>query len=156
VIGAATVIALDLASDATVAALATGGIWDRPLARDGWRSTPDAYVSGPSRQIRPAVVVTDNGDSDDALGPASARMGFVQVWLHAMNTDPGRNALTALAAAIAARYPDDPVRIVGDIGLGGAEVTYADRLGLIEDPGDDKQLMDYLRLQVSGLEGGSD
>ncbi len=149
-IGAALAIADVLKADAPLMAIATGGVWDRSLARDGWRTTPEAYDPDPPFLLLPSIVVSDSGDVDDPLGALAARTGLVQVWMHAMNTVPGRAAINALASRLYELFTDAEA---DGIGLGGAEITIADRLGITDDPGEEQQILDYIRLQVSGLQG---
>jgi hypothetical protein len=144
--GVAAQIANLLANDAVLAAVLTGGVWTRPLKREGPGATPEAFA--PSGQVRPAAVVRDGGEAADGAGPDGAYLGYPQVFLYAPATANGRAALESAFARIVELLHNASVVGAGESGAG---VRIASRLGIDDDPVLAGTVMDMIRLQVDGL-----
>lgn len=97
-IGLADDIAAYLAANPTLATIASGGIYSRPIkAGRGPNATPDVFLPDPSDparlpQIRPAIVILDGGEVpvNEAI---SLMETFPRVFYFAQDTTAGRNAI---------------------------------------------------------------
>jgi hypothetical protein len=139
-------IASILAGDAQLAAILTGGVWTRPLKREGPGATPEAFA--PTGQVRPAAVVRDGTETADGSGPDTAFLGFPQVFLYAPATASGRLAIDAAVTRIVELLHGATVDGAGETGAG---LRITSRLGIDDDPVMAGTVMDLIRLQVDGL-----
>ena len=146
-----------LATNPGFVAVATGGVWTQPLVppqRDP--SLPDnpgqteAPFDAKNRLVNPAVVVTDEGDAEDPLGPDLAFRGFPLVWFYARPTQQGKDAIASmrsLAVGLLHRwhFPND--------NRTEAVARQRGRLGTRDPPEDEFAAGgDHLRIQVIYLE----
>jgi hypothetical protein len=146
-----------LATNPGFVAVATGGVWSQPLvppqldpALPDHPGQTDAPFDGKGRLVNPAVVVTDEGESEDPTGPDLAFQGFPLVWFYARPTQQGKDAiasLQSLATGLLHRW-----QFATDNGT-GAETRVVGRLGVRDAPEENlPAVVDYLRLQVVFIE----
>jgi hypothetical protein len=137
-----------LTSDGTLTGtLLPGGIYNRPLKREGPGSTDGAWDALDGR-IKGAAVVVDGTDEQTAFGPDGSFVSFPWVYIYA---EPHENGKTRIANAWD--------QIFGLLhkwhfatGNGtDAEVQVIGRLGVMDDPDATDRVMGGMRLQVSGL-----
>ena len=139
-----------LSASSALLAIATGGVWDRPLTRHGPQKTPNAFAATPPHRQLPTVVIPDGGEEADSGGPRGAFFAFPRVWFYA-DDDPNGTGRAALESAVRTAYSDlDGWRYETTTGT-GVEVRIIGRFGVQTDPTDDNRLVDYLRLQADGL-----
>ena len=144
--GIAAQIASLLAGDAQLAAILPGGVWTRPLKREGPGATPEAFAA--TGQVRPAAVVRDGGETADGSGPDTAYLGFPQIFLYAPATANGRAAVESAVARIVELVHGASVAGAGQTGAG---LRIASRLGVDDDPALAGAVVDVVRIQVDGL-----
>ena len=89
----ATVILNRLSGDGTFSGLLPGGVYDRPLKREGDGETPNAFAPTFPYQPRPAAVVVDGSDETDAFGPDGSFMSFPWVYFYAAPTQSGKDTI---------------------------------------------------------------
>lgn len=103
-----TIIRARLAADATLASLAPGGIWDRPIkAGQGQGATPGAFYTDPADparlvRLRRSVYVADGGEVEAIGGPKDAdyelRNTFPRLYIYVDATATGKAALDTIDA----------------------------------------------------------
>jgi hypothetical protein len=123
-------------------------VFNRRLERVGNGATPTAFAPTPPHQVRPSLVVPDEGELNDPLGPQMAFNGFPEVWFYAPTTSNGRQII------------DNAFKKVFDLlnlwqystTLGTGVVLHViGRLGTNDDPVLLGTLVDRMRLQADGL-----
>ena len=137
-----------LTSDGSLTLLLPGGIWTRPLKREGEGATPTAFAPTFPYQPRAAAVVVDGTDESAAFGPDGSFVSFPWVYLYA---EPHENGKATIANAVDQIFgllhgwhfatgngTDCEVRVIG-------------RLAVMDDPDATDRVMGGMRLQVSGL-----
>ena len=137
-----------LTSDGSLTSLLAGGVYTRPLKREGDGATPTAFAPTFPYQPRAAAVVVDGTDEQTAFGPDGAFVSFPWVYLYA---EPHENGKATIANAwdqifglldgwhfATGNGTDCEVRVIG-------------RLGVMDDPDATDRVMGGMRLQVSGL-----
>ena len=137
-----------LTGDGTLGGVLSGGIWTRPLKREGDGNTPGAFTVTPPYRPLPAAVVTDGTDEQTAFGPDGSFQSFPWIYIYAPPHDNGK-------AAIANAWDQMFTLLHGwrfATGNGtDAEVRVIGRLGVLDDePGTDR-VLGGMRLQVTGL-----
>lgn len=146
-----------LTSDSALMALLTGGVYDRPIKRgqtDGAGrvtppgATPQAFASVAPFQPRPAAVIVDGIDESDPFGPAAAYWSFPMIYLYAPPTTSGKETIANAWDLMHSRLHN--WRFGAANGM-GALVSVVGRIGIIDDPEDDKRVLGGMRLQVSGI-----
>lgn len=111
----------------------TGGIWDRPLKREGASHTPEAfYQSEIGKMNRPAGVILDGGMSPHRQVEAipHAYWSFPRVILYA---PASRNGKIAIESAFGRIYDLLHEWWVQTDELSYADVRFADRTGIIDN-----------------------
>lgn len=142
-------IANRLSADEALTAVATGGVWKRPLKREGPGATAAAFFPAPPYQPRPCVVVMDGGEAADGLGPRQAFNGYPTLYLYAPATDNGWTDIANLydrarTVLVGWRFPLPN-------GTGAVVERVAGRVGARDAPELEGALIDTMRLQVNGL-----
>ena len=137
-----------LSGDATFSGLLPGGIYTRPLKREGVGNTPNAFAPTFPYQPRAAAVVVDGTDEQTAFGPDGSFTSFPWVYLYAEPHDNGKatiaNAWDQLFSLLHGWHfatgngTDCEVRVIG-------------RLAVMDDPDATDRVMGGMRLQVTGL-----
>lgn len=96
------IIANYLAADATLlgslgvngySGILQGGIWTRPLKRQGFGATPEAFwLSDKGRLVRPSAVILDGDDRDhpQALSIPTAYNQEIIIYIHVPSTATGK------------------------------------------------------------------
>lgn len=126
----------------------TGGVYDRPLSRDGEGATPNAFAPSFPYQQRPAAVVADGTDQADPLGPDGSFHSFPWVYFYAPRTAQGKDTIAdAWDAAFALLHG---WRFATGNNT-GALVKVISRLAVMDDPEDTQRVLGGMRLQVTGL-----
>jgi hypothetical protein len=143
-----------LGASVALAAVATGGVWDRPLVRPaatGFPANPGqtAAAFDADGRVKPAVVVPDEGEQADPLGPDAAMQGFPLVWLYAPPTAQGKTAIGQMRAECWTLLHG--WHVATDNGT-DAETRIVGRLGVRDAPDDFPAVVDYLRLQLVFIE----
>lgn len=146
----ARAIAARLGTSSALLAVLSGGVWSQPLTRTGPKATPAAFAATPPHRPLPAIVVPDEGEDADGLGPSGAFNGFPLVWFYADDDPNGAGRLAIEQAVPLAHTALSGWTFATGQGT-GAEVHVVGRLGIQADPVDDSRIVDYLRLQVDGL-----
>lgn len=138
-----------LAGSAGVTTIATGGIWKRPIKREGPGATPEAFYPQPPYQPMPAIYVSDGGDQPAVNGVRSAFFGFPTLWFYAPAHDNGRAAISALWLAAYSALIGFNLALPN--GTGATIERVAGRVGIQDAPDLERAVMDTMRLQVTGL-----
>lgn len=126
--------------------LLPGGIWTRPIKREGNGATPTAFDA--DGDPLPAAVVVDGTDQQTPFGPDASFMSFPQIYIYAQPHDTGK---ATIAEAWDQMYGLlHKWRFATGNGT-DAEVQVIGRLGVMDDePGSDR-ILGGMRLQVTGL-----
>lgn len=138
-----------LLADNNLTAIVVGGIYNRPLSREGPGATPQAFVPTAPYLPRPSIVVSDGGDSADQSSSRQAFFSFPTLYFYASKTEIGRGDL----AAAYARARDILVgwRFGLPNGTGAQIERMAGRVGVRDAPDIEGAVLDTMRLQVVGL-----
>lgn len=137
-----------LTGDASLTATLTGGIYDRPIKREGDGSTPDAFADTRPYQPRPAAVVTDGTDGADLLGPNGSYQSFPWVYLYAPPHQSGKNTIADAWDQMHSLLHNWRLPTANNT---DALVTVIGRLGVMDDPEMPDRVLGGMRLQVTGL-----
>lgn len=140
-----------LTSDGSLATLLPGGIYTRPLKREGDGSTPNAFASTFPYQPRAAAVVVDGTDETTAFGPDGSFVSFPWVYLYAEPHQGGKDTIANAWDQIfgllhgwhfaTGNGTDCEVRVIG-------------RLAVMDDQDETLEtgrVLGGMRVQVSGL-----
>ena len=137
-----------ITGSSTLSTILPGGIYNQPLLRAGDGATPNAFLPTPPYKPRPAAVVTDGTDEQEAFGPDGAFTSFPFIWLYGPRDDSGK-------AAIANAF-DEMFSLLHNWRFPmpngtGALVKVISRLETRDEPETTDRLVGGLRLQVTGL-----
>ena len=135
-----------LTLDSSLVAHLTGGIWNRPISRDGRGGTPGAFGDG--GHVRPCAVVLDIDETETAFGPPQSFDGFTTIFLYAPRNQTGKDQIAIAWDMIRSRLHDWNLPMPNGT---GARVKAAGRLRTMDDPDDDRRAMGGIRLQITGL-----
>lgn len=137
-----------LANDALMA-IAVGGVYSRPISRQGPGATPLAFVATQPYLPRCSIVVTDGGDAADLNAGRQAFFSYPTLFFYASATELGRADLANAYAA--ARDLLVGWRFALPNGTGAAIERIAGRVGVRDAPDVEGAVIDTMRLQVVGL-----
>lgn len=126
-----------------------GGVWTRPLKREGAGQTAEAfYTSEKGRMLRPAAVLLDRGDVEHSQRDAipTAYDAFPLIYFYAPATATGKTAIR-LARKRVFDLLDDWTFVTeyGPI----AFVRYVDRVGILDSEEFVGTVYDYCRYQIT-------
>ena len=142
----ATHIAGRLAQDATINSVATGGVYDYDIRRDGPEAHPE--VTGPYGFLLPHIIVDDVGGTRAVLGPTSGYQDRVSVYLIAEASVNGRASIETLAQRVLVR-----LHLWQEVNTKAA-ISYADRTGYVADPPPATGAMEVMTFVVAGVFAG--
>lgn len=91
-----------LDADLTLAAILTGGVWNRDLRRKGPGATPAAFSPDPPHQVRPSAVIIPQIQIIDEFGPVGGFFGEAVVRLYAPAHATGHTAINSAVDRIIA------------------------------------------------------
>lgn len=147
-----------LAADATLvgvlgvngySGILQGGVWTRPLKREGAGKTPEAfYVSEKGRMLRPAAVIVDRGEVEHPQRDAipTAYDSFPLIYFYAPATATGKTAIR-LASKRVFDLLDDWTFATENGPI--AFVTYVDRVGILDSEEFIGTVYDYCRYRIT-------
>lgn len=125
-----------------------GGIWTRPLKREGAGKTTEAfYVSDKGRMLRPAAVIVDRGEAEHAQRDAipTAYESFPLIYFYAPATATGKTAIRLASKRVFDLLDDWSFATEnGPI----AFVRYVDRVGILDSEEFIGTVYDYCRYQI--------
>jgi hypothetical protein len=137
-----------LSADSGVTTLLTGGVYDHPLKREGDGATPNAFAPTFPYQPRPAAVVVDGSDEQEAFGPDGSFSSYPWVYFYAAPTQTGKDTIAnAWESAFSSLHN---YRFATGNGT-GAQIKVIGRLATLDDPEVTDRVMGGMRLQVTGL-----
>jgi hypothetical protein len=126
-----------------------GGLWDRPLKREGAARTEAAFYgeSVAAMQVRPSAVILDGGDvpHSQRLAVPQAYVQYIYIYFYAPPTSTGKTKMAEAQKRILVLL--DNLWFATDDGT-MAEVRYINRRGVIESEGFPGVLEDYCRYQI--------
>lgn len=126
-----------------------GGLWDRPLKREGAARTEAAFYgeSVAAMQVRPSGVILDGGDlpHNQRLSIPQAYVQYIYVYFYAPPTSTGKTKMAEAQRRIMVLL-DDTWFKTDDGPM--AEVRYINRRGIVESEGFPGALEDYCRYQI--------
>lgn len=137
-----------LTADASLNSTLPGGIYDRPIKREGMGATPTAFAAAPPYQPRAAAVVTDGTDNADPLGPNGSYSAFPWVYLYAEPHQSGKNTIATAWDQMHSLLHNWRFATGNNT---DALVTVIGRLGVMDDPEVPDRVLGGMRLQVTGL-----
>lgn len=129
-----------LRADATLMALAPGGVYDHDIRRSNESLPVDS-----NGDVLPLVMVDDAGGGRDPFGASGMFSDRVMFWVFAPLSRPGQVAIEAITArllAILHRWRDPET---------GTMLFQGDRLGVQATDAPDSSYMDRLTLKVAGV-----
>src|SRR5690349_3649648 len=137
---------LNRISSGSLSTLLPGGIYTRPIKREGNGKTLTAFDA--DGDPLPAAVVMDGTDEQAAFGPDGSFQSFPWIYLYAQPHDTGK-------ATIAEAWDQLFSLLHGwhfATGNGtDCEVRVIGRLAVMDDPDATDRVMGGMRLQVTGL-----
>lgn len=124
-----------------------GGIWTRPIKREGAGATPEAFSSAHGRPIRTCAALVDSGEnahSQSRLIPTSY-LQTIDIWFYTMPTATGKEELRQAQRRIALLL--DGWTFDTDDGYVGF-VRYISRRGMLDSESFIGAVDDYCRYEV--------
>lgn len=136
----------DLLADPALAVHVEERIYDRPLKKAGFRSTPEAF-DPETGMVRLSLVVVDDGVIGEPFRD-DAGIATVTVWIHGPGTTAARETMDGpIYDQVVSLLEGD---YVGPNGT-GVEISVGDRFGIHEDPSIENALVDYIRFTIARL-----
>lgn len=124
-----------------------GGIWTRPLKREGAGETPEAFSTAAGRQLRVAAVIVDAGEtlhSQESAIPTAYTL-FLNIWFYAPATATGKDRMRNAQRRVHELLDDWTFQTdAGPI----AFVSYLSRRGILDSESFPGVVDDYCRYQI--------
>jgi hypothetical protein len=141
-----------LSADPGLSAVATGGVWKRPLVRPAPAGRPanpgqTAGAFDADLRVKPSVVLADEGEGEDPTGPDTASAGFPLVWFYAPPTETGKATIASMWG-VAEGLLHGWHFAAGTGGGTGAVTRVVGRLGTRDAPDDFPAVVDFMRLHL--------
>jgi hypothetical protein len=140
-----------LDADPVIHDLVNGGLWDRPLRREGPNATPDAFEDSAPYLPRNSIAVIDAGETPDPASPECS-LAVVNIWVRVPDSPAGVEAQSAILSGCIGVLGNQIIEDSGNGEVGLVEVQ--DRFPGQLDPWVKGGRMAYLRLRVAGLLSG--
>lgn len=144
-------VMLFLQADPTLAGLCDGGLWDRPIRREGPNATPGAFQDTDPYLPKLSCAVIDGGETPELNRPGCS-IGSLTLWFRHQDTpqatEKARQAMDRAAVLLNQQVISDPV--TNNTGM----IELSDRFQSQQDPWTERGRVSYLRFRIAGVAVG--